>query len=33
MTRDANWWDCGTDSSLSAHPHAKGSHVEVKNTL
>merc|ERR1712127_202093 len=33
MSRDANWWECGTDSSLSAHPHAKGAHVEVKNTV
>ena len=23
MEREANWWECGTDSSLAAHPHAK----------
>ena len=22
-----DWWEVGTDSSLSAHPHAKGAHV------
>ena len=30
MARDKDWWDCGTDSSLAAHPHAKGAHVEEK---
>jgi UDP-glucose 4,6-dehydratase len=29
MARDKDWWDCGTDSSLAAHPHAKGAHVET----
>ena len=27
---DKDWWECGTDSSLAAHPHAKGAHVELK---
>ena len=30
MEREANWWECGTDSSLAAHPHAKGAHVTSK---
>eukprot|EP00320_Phaeocystis_rex_P019351 CAMPEP_0119060680 /NCGR_PEP_ID=MMETSP1178-20130426/4612_1 /TAXON_ID=33656 /ORGANISM="unid sp, Strain CCMP2000" /LENGTH=370 /DNA_ID=CAMNT_0007041809 /DNA_START=73 /DNA_END=1185 /DNA_ORIENTATION=- len=30
VSRDKDWWSCGTDSSLAAHPHAKGAHVETK---
>ena len=26
-----DWWDVGTDSSLAAHPAAKGAHVNAED--